>query len=203
MSSKPEDVPGGPGRPRIILSWTPVILLVWLVAVDSLWQLRHERTRAIPLPISRPIAPEELADARASAETWFVPTLIFLALVSLVTLVSVTDRPVGLLRKGVINLRGLFWRQRWALSMFSVACLLDFVSTLLFCHSQSLLDEMHPAIRLMAYAYGLVVGILMGKLTQAALVLVVALSIPRIAAPLIWTTAIGYFLAAIWNFSWL
>jgi len=104
---------------------------------------------------------------------------------------------------GTEKLRRLTSEHPIAVSLFAIACTLDCASTLLFCHFQSLLDELHPAIRLMAYAYGLIVGIFLGKLIQAGLVLVVALSVPRIAVSLIWTTAVGYFLAACWNFSWL
>jgi len=90
MSSEAEHAPG---RTRIVLSWTPLILLVWLVGVDSLWQLRQGRTLAIPLPFSRPMAPEELADARESAETWFIPAMAFLATSTVVLAARAPGRP--------------------------------------------------------------------------------------------------------------
>lgn len=80
MSSEPVGNSEPSGHRRIVLAWLPLVAVVCLVAIDSLWQLRQGRTRTIPLPYSRRIYAEELADARASAEMWFVPALAFLGL---------------------------------------------------------------------------------------------------------------------------
>lgn len=84
-----------------------------------------------------------------------------------------------------------------------LACLVDLLTTWLYAQKYSHVDELHPGIKLVTYAYGLTVGIAIAKLIQASLVLIVAAALPRAARGLMWLTTLAYLVAATWNACWL
>ena len=83
--------------------------------------------------------------------------------------------------------------------MFVLASLADFLSTIWFFHTGRIDDELHPAIKLFAYAFGPSIGALLGKGLQAFLALWVCSAFPKFGRPLLIVLAVAYSVAAVWN----
>jgi hypothetical protein len=182
------------------LNWLAIACLVLLAAWMSLRRVQQGDLFLFRLPIDRQPLDLEKQDAAAAARTWTIPALSFLAVTAIATLAVARTGPFDSARHLRCRLSSLVRTHTIVFALFLLACLADFLSTLWYFHEYSVEDELHPAIKLVTYAWGLSVGCAAAKMIQAALVLLVCTSIPRIARLVLVLTTAGYAVAAAWNF---
>ena len=84
-------------------------------------------------------------------------------------------------------------------ALFAVACIADFVSTLVYFRTHRIDDELHPGIKLFTYAYGLSIGCLIGKAVQVLLSLILCAVYSKIARAILIVLIAAYAAAAVWN----
>ncbi|MGQ0637302.1 MAG: hypothetical protein ACT4QC_22060 [Planctomycetaceae bacterium] len=181
------------------IAWVPAIVAVFAVAWLSLARLRDERLFLFAQPVDRPARYGEFSDAAKTAETWTKPTMAFLGVVAIVALAVAKDGPLRTIGWLKDRAAAVVQRNSALCAAFAIASLLDLASTWNYCQRYSLEDELHPAIKLVGYAYGLTVGIAAAKLLQAGLVVSMAALFPRAARTLLLVTTAGYLAAAFWN----
>ena len=92
------------------------------------------------------------------------------------------------------NYQGYWQRYYWLLIVTFIAALADLMSTIRFMTAEGIEQELHPAIRIVAFITGPIVGPIIGKLAQLAAILLVTLYTRRIA--------IFIFIAATMMYSW-
>lgn len=182
------------------LAWLPLFFAIFLVAVSSLNRLKREVLFQFPQPVDRLPAWDEPADAAHTAATWMAPALIFLGIGAVALISAARVGPVDFARGLIEKIRGVLARDPLLSAFFGLACLLDLASTWSCFQQYSLADELHPAIKLVTYAYGITVGLALAKGLQAGLVLAVAALLPRAARTLLFVTTAGYSAAALWNY---
>jgi hypothetical protein len=181
------------------LAWLAIATVVVLGAWLSLQRVQEERLFLVRLPFDRVPLDVECRDAAASARRWTFPALLFLTITGVATIASVQVGPLHAFEDSRRKMRALVHAHSVLSSLFALACLSDFLSTLWYFHQYSLEDELHPGIKLVTYAWGLTVGCLAAKLIQGSLVLFVCAVFPRISRPTLIVTTIAYVFAAFWN----
>lgn len=203
MSSRRDSVGVAPDPVHVLSKWAPCIIVVWIVAALSLAWLRQHHVFLLHLPFDREASQEEVYDARVMSRQWFPYVAIFLTLGAGVVVSVARSGPLETLSGLFRELRRQVAGQRMLYAAFAVTCLLDLATTWAYCQKYTLADELHPAIKLMGYAYGLTVGVVAAKLLQAALVLLMTVVLPRWGRLLLVVTMLGYAAAAVWNGRWL
>ena len=188
---------------RTRLHWGLLTGAVLLTAAFSLDRLRHEELYAFPMPVDRETTGHDYGDAARTARKWFLPALTFLGLLGAVATGTAREGPLGAALVTGRRIQELGAKQPLLMTFFALACLTDAYTTWAYAQRFSLADEMHPGIKLVAYAYGLTTGVFLAKAIQAGLVLILAALFPSFARTLLLVTAGGYAVAAGWNQSWL
>lgn len=185
------------------LRWLPFIVGVLLVAGILLGRLCWEKLFLFPLPVDREPILYEFADAAATARTWIIPALVFLFVVGIAAALTSRAGPINTFCDLAARIGRLGAERPRLVSLFALAGLFDFYTTWAYAQKFSMADELHPAIKLVAYALGITVGVAAAKAIQVALLLVVAVLWPSASRTLILVVTAGYAVAAAWNFHWL
>lgn len=185
------------------LRWLPFMAGLLLVAGILLGRLLSEHLFLFPLPVDREPFPNELADAAATARTWIIPALVLLFVVGITAALTSRAGPIDTSRDLASRIGRLGAERPWLVTLFSIACLFDFYTTWAYAQKFSMADELHPAIKLVAYALGITCGVAAAKAIQVGLVLIVAALWPSAARTLILVLTAGYAVAAAWNYHWL
>lgn len=198
MNSDATREPPGVAR-KNLRRWLLAIAVVLIGATFLLHRVHAGQLFIVALPFDREPAPSEVEDARATVRMWFVPALLFLIVGG--TTVALTSRstPPIACRQLTQKVAALVRAQAWLVAFFAMACLLDFYTTWAYAQQFSLEDEVHPGIKLVTYAFGITVGVVVGKAIQAGLVLAIAAVWPRTGRVLLLFVTGGYFVAAAWN----
>ena len=184
---------------RIRLSWLTLACAVIFAAWISLHRLEQRKLFVVHLPFARQPLDVEIQDAATTARRWIRPALVFLTIASMAVISTASVGPWDAVLRLRRRLGELFRARRVLCSLFSVACVADFLSTLWYFHEYGLHDELHPGIKLVTYAWGPSVGCLAAKSIQAALVLLVCVLFPRFARVVLIAVTLAYVGAAIWN----
>ena len=100
------------------------------------------------------------------------------------------------------NARGYFRELRAFLAVALIAALADLASTIYFMLKHGVDAELHPAIRMVSWAFGPIVGPVLSKVCQLAALGLVTLYLRRWAKPILIAASLFYTLAACYNF-WL
>lgn len=179
--------------------WFCLSVAVIVAANDSLSCLNRGRLFLFAVPPDRAPWDAEIDDAANMSQIWRAPALAFLAISSAAVCLRAPRGPMASARIVCRCVRTLAALHPRLIAGFVVACAADFVSTSLYCHRYGVIDEIHPGMRLVIYAYGLTTGVLLGKAIQALLLLVIAVILPRLTRPMLVMTIVGYALAAVWN----
>ena len=101
----------------------------------------------------------------------------------------------------IANMRECKMVTRTVLSCFVLAVVADLLTTILFFHQTGIDNELHPAIRLLGYAYGRTIGPVLGKAIQALGVLFLAAQLKAYGRLLVIVVTVVYFAAAAYNLS--
>lgn len=184
---------------RDFLRWLPGIAVVLFAAAFLLNRVHSGQLFIVSLSWDREPAVSEVQDAQATARLWFVPALLFLFIGG--TTVAMTSRstPLVAFRQLTQRIVALVRAHAWLVAFFAAACLVDLYTTWAYARQFSLEDELHPAIKLVTYAFGITLGVAVGKTIQAGLVLAVAALWPGAGRVLLLFATGGYFVAAAWN----
>jgi hypothetical protein len=181
-------------------------LLLGTITLTAAWfaldRVQNGRLFLIRLPFDREPLAAERDDAARAAQTWKIPALAFLAVAACAIAASARSGPAEAARRLWERLRGFFRTHRWLCALFIIACTADFLSTAHYFHAHRVDDELHPAIKLVTYAFGLSIGCLLAKLIQALLALAICALFPKIARPVLVILIIAYSAATTWNL-WL
>ena len=97
------------------------------------------------------------------------------------------------------NSTGYFTDCRWFLLAFSVAAMLDLITTMRFMLADGTENELHPAIRFVSWLLGPIAGPLLGKLCQFIAAMGVTIYFRRYAKGILLLAAFLYFWAACYN----
>jgi len=192
-------IPLIPLRPRNRLAWLALCAIVLLVAWQSLALVQQGHLFLIRLPFDREPSILEVRHAVTTARQWSFPALLFLSLASFAIVLTVQIGLIDALRVVVQRIRDLFRMRPVLCVLFGLGCVADLSSTLWYFRSYGLEDELHPAITLVTFAWGLTMGCVAAKGIQASLVLLVCALFPKIARPVLIVTTIAYAAAAAWN----
>lgn len=187
------------GSRRSRVAWLAVGLALLAGAWFSLNRVRHGELFLFHLPIDRSPLAFELQDAVATAQTWTVPALVFLTVVSLAVVGTVRTAPSQAIVEIWSGLVRLYRSSPVLCRLFTVACLTDLISTWHFFRAHRIDDELHPGIRLMTYAYGMSVGCVIGKAVQGLLAVLLCVAFPKGTRAILIVLSIAYFAAAVWN----
>lgn len=185
------------------MEWTLLSAANVGIALAFLQRLTRGQLFLLALPFDRMAWDAEISDAQQMASLWRWPAIAFLIVASFAVILSVSNGPLPTLSLLFERLANIARRHRLLCGCFITACLFDFVSTTLYCQRYGVIDEVHPGMRLIIYAFGLTMGVFFGKSIQAALLVVIGTSFPQMARPLLVITAFGYTLAAVWNLRFL
>jgi hypothetical protein len=185
------------------MSWIALAATVAIMAHCALSRLHCGKLFLFALPRDRAAWDAEMIDAARTAQIWQIPALAFLAVGSISVCLRASRGPMATFASVSRQAAALRRRHTVWVALFTVACVLDFASTAICCHRYGAIDEIHPGVRLVIYAFGLTSGVLAGKTIQALFVLVIAAMVPRVARPLLATASVLYLLAAAWNFRFL
>lgn len=183
--------------------WLPLIAGVLVVAAILLGRLSSEQLFLVPLPVDRQPSISEEWDAKSTAYTWLVPTLLFLFVGGITIALTSRSGPIETGREMARKIRTMSTAHPLLVNLFALTCLLDLYTTWAYAQQFSMADELHPAIRLVMYAFGITVGVVIAKAIQAGLVLIIAALWPKTARTLMLVITGGYAVAAAWNFHWL
>lgn len=195
-----------------ISAWMAFLVASVAAAWLLLYRLQHQRVFLIRFPFDREPVGAELADASLTAREWCIPTLLFLTVAIGASTISALNcrgdvcvcfGPLARIRQIWRGLGTVCRAHPWLCGTFVASCVGDFISTVSFFHFHRITDELHPAIKLMTYAFGLTVGCFLGKFTQAMLALTVCSFLPTLRRSVLTALILSYTTATIWNLSLL
>jgi hypothetical protein len=174
----------------LLLLWLG-ILLATAAAHSELRRIEHGRLFALRLPFDAAATEIELEDARDSAvENYHAALISVLAIGILLTTI---------LTRGLKNCPCVNLPSRIVIVFFLISVIADMMTTISFFHSKGIVFELHPGIRLFAYAYGRTAGALLGKVVQAVGIIGVSSVLGRKCTWLLGTASCVYFIAAVYN----
>jgi hypothetical protein len=182
------------------MAWLLIAVALLSAAWLSLWAVQSGFLFAYPLPVDPQPFDHEYSDAIRAAREWTVPALAFLSVASIAVLVGVRQGPIDAAHYVRMRQRQLFDSHSALCHFFILACIADFASTARYFHEIGISDEFHPAIKLIAYAWGRSIGCLIAKSIQGILVLLVCAVFPKIARTTLLVTIAAYTAAAVCNF---
>jgi hypothetical protein len=163
-----------------------------LVAAWELDRVAEGRLFALALPGEADPNAEELHDARAAAKAWQRPAIAVTALIGVIS-------PFFVMRAL------LDWRRPeidWALCLFLLAALTDAATTIAVFETHDITHEVHPAVKLFAYAYGRFAGTFAAKWVQVlGMLLIVRFVSSFWRLPLLLIGAVIFFVASLFNFA--
>lgn len=133
----------------------------------------------------------ETTDAHKSAVENQRPAVAALVAIGLIVAVAGPASIGNMSKYKILTLPLLF--------CFAVSVVADLLTTILFFHQTGIDNELHPAIRLLGYAYGRTTGPVLGKAIQALGVVFVALQLKGYGRLLIGFVTIVYLTAAAYN----
>jgi hypothetical protein len=162
---------------------------VMAVAQVELERVEKGRLFVLAMPGEKTPSPSEFADAQVSARTYLLPALGFLGLLGVIlTFTRPALRRLAPFKTDVL------------LTVFVIAFLADLASTLWFFHARGIDLELHPGVRLFAYAYGRTAGAIAGKGVQLLGVIGLGVVFPRLRTLLMIVACTLYAVAAVYNF---
>ena len=179
----------------MILKWECIVVMIGcivaVIAAVEILRVAHGSLFLFPMPWEDPPQLAEIIDAKTTARVYLLPGLLFL--ISVAFIVALHGRHV------IMHPNQLVKQPLIILVPFLFSASADLLSSLWCFHMVGIDSELHPGIRLFAYAYGRTIGAVAGKSVQVIGILGLAAMVKRIARPTIVIATVLYAGAAIYN----
>lgn len=99
----------------------------------------------------------------------------------------------------VTNYQGYWRRYQWLFIATVLASTADLLTTIRFMHMDGIEQELHPAIRIVSWLFGPLIGPVLGKLAQLAAIVLVTVYARKLAVYVFFTATVMYSWAAWYN----
>lgn len=180
-----------------VLGWSGALLALEGIAIWLLQRLMFGKLFLFALPWDAPANVAEIAEASASAKSYF-----WIALTVIVVIWGVIAK--GLEGWPQVNTQKIrqspkSWLLYSTVALFLMGTIADAVTTFAFFHRDGVDQELHPGIRLVSYSLGRTVGPMVTKLIQFSGVMLIALRWPKLASLLFGLAGSIYLLGAFYN----
>lgn len=192
------DGPLPPARHSFV-AWAIVGLAAVAIAAISIGRVEEGKPFLLPLRRDAPLNYHEAIDAKASAAQLRYPAIGVLVTLTCLAMIFLPGGPRSAMAAYGNLLRDAARRHPLLLGFYLATQAGDFLSTWLAFERLGIDGELHPALRLMAYAYGRTTGLVLGKLIQLAILLAIACGFRRWTAPLLLAASAIALLAVIGN----